>query len=104
MDKLNARVMFDNAGGISVDLGGFKFFYLSPKQAAADYNEFIKNGNTDDWEGSDESIIIYDGTDKNGGHKTVNREEIDELVNGRDDYYWGFNEQYFIEELRRLKK
>lgn len=49
-NKLNVRIMFDNAGGISADFNGFKFFYQSPKQVAEDYEQFLKdNGDNEDW-------------------------------------------------------
>lgn len=104
------RVIFDNAGGITLQLGDNYAHYYSGydgyiKQAAQDYINYVRDGNTDDWEGHEpESLQLdpdYDDI-RNGGYKVMDEDDIDACLND-DDFEHGWeNVSEFIRELKQL--
>lgn len=68
----NERVIFDNGGGITVQLGDWAHWYNDPKQAAEDVSEYVKNPNTDDWDGHEDDAAELDPSHddiRNGGYR-----------------------------------
>lgn len=81
---LNAKVIFDNGGGVTLQLGtDYAHYYASPTQAAEDYALFHKNGNTDGWEGNEKESKFEPTIDKmsNGGYKVCDEDDINKLFN-----------------------
>lgn len=63
------RVIFDNGGGVTLQLPGFSHWYNHGEQAAYDYLEYLRNGDTSDWDGNEPDAMECDPT-------------IDQIVNG----------------------
>jgi hypothetical protein len=103
MKNLNCAVMFDNGGGVSVEFDGWKHYYETCKDAARDYIEFVKLESAEDFEGDDEDVVIEYGQCPNGGYKTINHKEIEEMVINNPDYFWGINEEEFITSIENMR-
>jgi hypothetical protein len=102
----NATVIFDNGGGITLQLGDWAHCYDDPYQAAVDYAEYIKTGNTEGWEGHEDFAAELDpeyDQIRNGGYRVYNAAEIEaELKN--EDYTGWANIDEFCEALAKLRK
>lgn len=101
---IDAKVIFDNAGGITLQLGEWAHYYQDPKQAARDYNDYLQDGNTDGWDGhEDESLEIdptYDQI-RNGGCRVYGADDISEATEGDEHNSWG-NINDFIAALKEI--
>ena len=87
----NVRVIFDNGGGITLQLGEWACWYNVPKDAARDYYQYLQDGNTDGWEGHDEDSTALDPTIdeiNNGGYRIYNKEEISNEVQNENSTGW----------------
>lgn len=71
LNETNERVIFDNGGGITVQLHGWAHYYQDPTQAAQDIAEWLKNHDTIGWEGHEIEALACDPTYdeiRNGGY------------------------------------
>lgn len=89
MTNLKIRAIFDNGGGLTLQLGdNFGHYYPhNMRQAAEDYKTYLRDGNTDGWEGDEDYSRGFDPEyDQicNGGCKVYNDDEIAELTAGWD--------------------
>jgi hypothetical protein len=71
------KVIFDNAGGMTLQLGDWAHWYDARriKQAAVDYHAYMTEGSTSGWDGHDEDAATLDPTDdqiRNGGYRVYN--------------------------------
>jgi hypothetical protein len=70
---LSYRIIFDNGGGITLQLGDeFAHFYQDAAQAAEDLKSFLEDPDTSDWEGHEEEAMDCEPTDeeiRNGGYR-----------------------------------
>jgi hypothetical protein len=65
------RVIFDNAGGITVQLRGWAHYYQDETQAAEDVAEWIATHDTSTWEGHEPAALCCNPTTdeiRNGGY------------------------------------
>jgi hypothetical protein len=105
-------VIFDNGGGTTLQIrndghsGNLKFghYYDDPKYAANDFFEFLEDGCTCGWEGSEDESVDLDpssGEIENGGYATrTGLYTLDESLNYDDEKdYWGCNEKNFLKAL-----
>ena len=72
LDETNERVIFDNGGGITVQLLGWAHYYDCEAQAAEDVAEWIRNHDTSAWEGHDDNALAIDpdyDDIRNGGYR-----------------------------------
>jgi hypothetical protein len=72
------RIIFDNGGGITLQLPGFAHHYLSPEQCAEDLNVWIEDEDTSDWEGNEEDAVFEPTANhiSNGGYHIETVEEF----------------------------
>jgi hypothetical protein len=71
LDDTHERVIFDNAGGITLQLHGYAHYYQDPAEAAHDVAEWIKDHDTIGWEGHEDESLALDpasGEIRNGGY------------------------------------
>ena len=105
----HALVIFDNAGGITLQLGGWAHWYQEPAQAACDYITYRQDGHTDGWEGHEPDALDLDpdyDDIRNGGYRVCDEAEIfnalKEYRDGALDTGWG-NLQDFIAALADIE-
>lgn len=75
----DARLIFDNGGGITLQLGGFAFYTSDATQAAQLWQDFQKSGSTAGWDGHDEDAAECDPTGeeiRNGGYRVLTADDI----------------------------
>lgn len=95
----NVRVIFDNGGGITLQLGGWSCWYNEPKNAARDYYQYLQDRNTDGWEGHDEDSAALDpAIDEinNGGYRIYNSEEISDEVKNDESTGWDNIDEFYL--------
>jgi hypothetical protein len=100
----NATVIFDNGGGITLQLGDWAHWYQDAAQAARDYAEYIKTGSTDGWDGLDEDAAELEPSSEeisNGGYRVYTSDEIDEERQAEDPSSW-YNINHFCTELNKI--
>ena len=96
---MKATIIFDNGGGITLQLGDYGHYYDNPKQAARDYNDYLVSGSTNDWEGHEEEALELDPTYdeiSNGGYRVYNSEEIAAEVDDEDSSGWGNIDEFCV--------
>lgn len=102
---LNAegRLIFDNNGGVTVQLPGYAHYYDVPEDAAGDVANYINSGNTDNWEGHEDDAAELDPdaeTIRNGGYRVFS---ISDLNNLRYIGNWGSVEDFCTELFKLVK-
>jgi len=99
----DVRLIFDNGGGLTMQLPGYAHHYDDMAQAAEDYKVFLQDGNTNGWEGHEQDAADIDPTyeqQRNGGYEIMDAEDIQTaLANPDFDSAW-YNVSGFIEELK----
>jgi DNA-binding Xre family transcriptional regulator len=85
------RVIFDNGGGVTLQLGKWAHYYDDPAQAARDYAEYFKDGTAAGWEGHEDEAAECDPTYdeiRNGGYRVYNAGEILDEIHSDDSTGW----------------
>ncbi len=108
MTNLKGRLIFDNGGGLTLQLGDWAHYYGGYDgcivQAAEDIINYIKNGNTDGWDGHEEEAAeldpIYDEI-RNGGYRVYTISEIIEECKKENSTGW-YNIDDFCSALSKL--
>jgi hypothetical protein len=60
-NDLKVKAIFDNGGGITLQLGdNYAHYYDNPEQAAEDYKIYIQDGNADGWDGNEEENMEWE--------------------------------------------
>ena len=75
LDDTNERVIFDNGGGITVQLLGWAHYYNDERQAAEDVAIWLKTRDTSEWDGHEDSALSFDPSyedKRNGGYRVWN--------------------------------
>ena len=73
--KINYAIIFDNGGGVTLQLNEFAHHYACMDQAADDLKGYLKDQNTSEWEGHEPEALECDPTDEdinNGGYRVYN--------------------------------
>jgi len=87
------RIVFDNAGGITLQLGDeFAHYYQGAKQAAEDLKVFIATQDTSSWDGNEEDAMDCNPTDeeiRNGGYRVF--DDVEDIPEGSS---WGNIEDF----------
>lgn len=89
--KINATLIFDNGGGLTLQLGDWAHCYDDMEQAARDYAEYIKTGSTEGWEGHEDFAAELDpdyDQIRNGGYRVYTAAEISAEVANEDSTSW----------------
>lgn len=87
----NVKVIFDNGGGITLQLGDWACWYNVPKDAARDYFQYLQDKTTDGWEGHNDDAAELDPSCNeinNGGYRVYSVSDINDECNS-DDSSWG---------------
>ena len=87
MGKVN--VIFDNGGGVTLQLGDWAHYYQDMAQAATDLKAYKATGNTDGWDGhEDESAELEPTYDqiRNGGYRVYH--SIADIKAAAEDTSW----------------
>lgn len=104
-ETLTWRVIFDNGGGITLQMEGtFAHRYDDPHHAAVDFAIYLGGDcNISDWDGHSEDAMDLDPTDeeiRNGGYRVAtSMEELESL--GDPDNGWG-NAIQFLAAFQEL--
>lgn len=105
--NLNVRAIFDNGGGLTLQLGDWAHYYGGYdgciEQAAEDYKVYVETGNTDGWEGhEDEAAELDPSYDeiRNGGYKIMDADDIQQAIDDPDFESGWANIQEFIDALK----
>ena len=99
---MNYTIIFDNGGGITLQIGDWAHWYQNPRYAADDFRTYILTGNTDGWDGYEKEAFDLDPSDdeiRNGGYRVYN--DIGSLLADSEETSWG-NIQEFAEAYRNL--
>lgn len=68
------KIILDNGGSITLQLGDFAHFYEDEKQAAEDIAAWLKSADTSSWEGHEDDAAACAPTAediRNGGYRVV---------------------------------
>ena len=103
-----ATVIFDNAGGITLQIGDWAHWYGGfdgyIEQAAEDYKAYLDDGNTDGWDGHEDDAASLDPSYddiRNGGDRGYFDADITDLIADDDLDTWG-NIMDFVAALKKL--
>ena len=112
---LKVKVIFDNGGGLTLQLGdNYGHYYPHDmQQAAEDYTQYLADQDTSWWEGNEEDARELDPNldqIRNGGYKVYNADDIAGLLLKlntqqfkEDGYITGwYNVDEFTAALQRL--
>lgn len=102
--ELEGQLIFDNGGGLTVQLPGYAHWYQNPAQAAEDIDYYIQHGNTDGWDGHDEDAAELDPSYdqiRNGGYRIYSIPDILDETESIDASSWG-NIVDFCTELKKI--
>ena len=83
------RIIFDNGGGIVLQLDGWAHYYDDPRRAAEDYVEFECTRSTRDWDGHEDDAAEFDPMmqeEANGGYRILYAEDVTDLL--REPELW----------------
>jgi len=84
------RVIFDDGGGIVLQLGRYGHYYDFPNQAARDW-DLSRDESPDDWDGNDPEVAAIEPTQE-------------QMVRSMpEDEAWGENVRRFVVALRELR-
>lgn len=101
----DVRLIFDNRGGLTMQLPGYAHHYNNMVWAAEDYKVFLQDGNTNGWEGNEQYAADLEPTyeqQRNGSYKIMDAEDVkNALANPKFDSSW-FNISDFIDTLKIL--
>lgn len=96
-----ATVIFDNGGGVTLQLGrAFAHHYQDAKQAAKDAMEYLRTGNTTGWEGHEEGATEApsDEAQNNGGYRVMTFASVEEITRETwENFNWQNQEDFFAE-------
>jgi len=99
---MKRKAIFDNGGGITLQLGTFAHHYATGAAAAIDWTASSFFETTDDWEGHDEDAMTLDPSyddEHNGGYLVCTEDDINTMISSTDEMF-GSNVQAFIEALQ----
>jgi len=101
------RVIFNNGGGVSLQIGEHGYHYDDPATAARDW-ELSVDESPEGWDGDDPEVAALDPSIdeiRNGAYLVCDAEDVDKLVaTMADDEWWGHNVREFVEALRELRR
>jgi|LSQX01.3.fsa_nt_gb hypothetical protein len=104
MKNLKVTAIFDNGGGLTLQLGNFAHYYNDMALAAENYKDYIQSdGDTTGWEGHEPEAADFepDYQDiRNNGYKVMDKSDIDAAVADPDYEPWGVNAELFIEAVK----
>ena len=94
---LEGTIIFDNGGGITVQLPDFAHWYNDPTQAARDIADYLSDGTTDGWEGheddaEDDAAELDPTTEQilNGGYRVYALVDIVKMAKDTErESSWG---------------
>lgn len=95
-----ATVIFDNGGGVTLQLGtSYAHYYENnAKRAAMDAMEYLRTGNTNGWEGHEEEATEApsDEAQNNGGYRVMSFGSIAELQKETwENFNWDNQKRFF---------
>ena len=86
-----ATVIFDNGGGITLQIGAWAHHYTDPRSAAIDLEIFFDEGSADGWDGHEAESAACNPTDdeiRNGGYQVAVYSSWGEAVNDKRNNGW----------------
>ena len=98
---MKALAIFDNSGGITLQLGTFGHTYDNAAQAAQDWKAFAEEVNTKGWDGHEDEAAELEPTDdeiRNGGYRVLDADDIAAEIASEDTTGWN-NINAFIAAL-----
>jgi len=78
----NTRIIFDNAGGITLQLNSWGHYYRDEKQCAEDLAKWLEYGDTSDWEGHEDEALACNPSDdliRNGSYRVYVLSDADTI-------------------------
>lgn len=80
----SGKIILDNGGGITLQMGVFAHYYQDADQAAQDIAAWLANPDTSDWEGHEEDAAALEPTQdeiRNGGYRVIRLDrDVDTLA------------------------
>jgi hypothetical protein len=95
-------VVFDNGGGVAMEIGDYKHYYENPVQASEDLLQAVKdNFDSSGWEGNEEELEVEEDNEmeRNGGIKAYARYDIAKALKNKDFECGWSNVDVFIVTL-----
>ena len=88
------RIILDNAGGITLQLGEWAHWYAQGREtkAAEDIQAFLATGDTHGWEGHDDDAASLDPSAdeiRNGGYRVVVTDSLADAIEELQQLEWG---------------
>ena len=68
------KIILDNGGGITLQMGEFAHYYDDPKHAARDLADWLEDADTSTWDGHEEEAAECSPTGddiRNGGYRVI---------------------------------
>lgn len=102
---MNAKIIFDNAGGVTLILnnGEFAHSYSDATKAAQDYCIYMRDGDVDCWEGHEPELAEYEPSFediRNGGCKVYEPSDVEEAIHTGEDFGWN-NIREFVDSVEK---
>jgi hypothetical protein len=100
------QAIFDNGGGITLQLGDFAHHYSDPKQAATDWLAFQKAKDTTEWDGHEEDSAelepSYDEI-RNGGYRVMDADDISKMIDDCEEETGWSNLDRFVAAVAEVR-
>ena len=86
--NIESTVIFDNGGGVTLQLPGYSHHYASGELAAVDYAAYLRDTDTTGWDGGDddgsENLDPTDAEIRNGGYRVWNTSDFADAYGDTD--------------------
>ena len=92
-----ATVIFDNGGGVTLQLGEWAHYYDNPSNAAEDLRAYFDQGSTDSWHGHEQTAAECEPTmeeQRNGGYMVAMYKSWEEVADDKTNYGWANIQQF----------
>ena len=93
------QAIFDNGGGITLQMGSFAHHYSDAEAAATDWAAYQAKGDTSDWDGHDAEALELDPTCdeiRNGGYCVLDAEKITRMIDAAEEDTGWYNIDSFL--------
>lgn len=108
--KINAHpatIIFDNGGGITLQLGEYACNTQSASDAAGLYIDYQRSGETEGWDGCDEDSVNLEPTDdeiRNGGYRVLDADEIAAMIGETPTSGWRNIDAFFEQMAKNMDR
>ena len=100
--EVDFLLVFDNGGGLAMQIGEYKHHYSDMRQAVEDLITAVEDDfDATAWEGNEEDLVVEEDyeMERNGGIKVISRDDLVKALD-QEDYGW-CNVEEFVNVLSK---